>query len=165
MNIIRRLLLRLMTMPHTRAFIVGAVDNAEERAHFRGMLVEVFGAGTLSSAVAFVLFANVLMAPLQDAPVLGPVFDEALPDGINIVARAPGTDPAFALNFCNDPATKVERPLFPVPEDAGRLVATRGTDNINYSGTGGTARYETSSEGRDIDITPAAVDCLRKKVK
>lgn len=165
MNILKAIALRLATMPRTRAFIVGAVDNAEERSNFRGMLVELFGAGTVGSAVAFVLFANVLMAPLQDAPLAGPLFDKALPDEVNIVARAPGTDPAFALNFCNDPATKVERPLFPVPEDAGRLTATRGTDTLSYPGTGSTAWYATGTEGRGIDVTPAAVECFRKKVR
>ena len=85
MNILKQIALRFATMPHTRAFIVGAVDDAEERSHFRGMLVEVFGAGTIASAIAFVLFANVLMGPVQDAPVVGPLADAALPDtGISL---------------------------------------------------------------------------------
>lgn len=84
---------------------------------------------------------------------------------VNVVARAPGTDPAFALNFCNDPATQVTRPRFPVPEQNGALEASRGTDTLTWPGYGVSAHYQTVSEGRDIDITPAAVDCLRKKVK
>lgn len=166
-RIIKAIVLRLATMPHTRAFIVGAVDNAEERSHFRGMLVEVFGAGTIGSAVAFVLFANVLMGPLQEAPVAGPLFDAALPDeGITILARAPGTDPKFALDFCNHPATTVARPRFPVPEASGQLVASRGTDTLTWQGPGTvTALYETKDESTPIDITPEAIACMTKKVK
>lgn len=87
-------------------------------------------------------------------------------DEINVVARAPGTDPKFALNFCNDPATVVQRPRFPVPEASGQLVATRGMDTITWQGPGTvTALYETKDESRPIDITPEAVECLVKKVK
>jgi hypothetical protein len=95
----------------------------------------------------------------------GPTPPTTAADEVNIVARAPGTDPAFALNFCKDPATTVTRPRFPVPEQNGSLEASRGTDTLTWPGFGVTARYQTSSEGRDIDITPAAVDCLQKKVK
>lgn len=84
---------------------------------------------------------------------------------VNVVARAPGTDPAFALNFCKDPATVVTRPRFPVPEQNGALEASRGTDTLTWPGYGVSARYQTSSDGRDIDITPAAVECLQKKVR
>lgn len=89
----------------------------------------------------------------------------ATTDAINIVARAPGTDPAFALNFCNDPATVVSRPRFPVPEQDGGLEASRGTDTLTWPGFGVSARYQTSTDGRDIDITPKAVECLKGKVK
>ena len=166
MNVLKQIALRIATMPHTRAFIVGAVDDAEERSHFRGMLVEVFGAGTIASAVAFILFANVLMGPVQDAPAVGPLADAVLPDQVHILARAPGTDPKFALNFCNDPATTVSRPRFPVPEASGQLVASRGTDTLTWQGPGTvTALYETATESTPIDITPDGVACLTKKAR
>lgn len=161
---IKRLLTRLATMPHTRAFLFGTLDSPTERDHFRGMLVEL----GIPSIFAVLLFTNVLMGPLQDAPGVGPAFDKALPDTnpVNLLARAPGTDPKFALNFCNDPATTVARPRFPVPEASGQLVASRGTDTLTWQGPGTvTALYETKDESTPIDITPDAVACLVKKVQ
>lgn len=161
-RLIGRILYRLATMPHTRAFIVGAVDNSEERAHFRGMLLEL----GIPITIVTLVFTNFIMGPIQGTPVVGPVIDAALPDEVNILARAPGTDPKFALNFCNDPATTVARPRFPVPEASGQLVASRGTDTLTWQGPGTvTALYETKDESTPIDITPDAVACLTAKVK
>lgn len=92
-DLIKRILARLAMMPHTRAFFLGAIDEPGEREHFKGMLVEVFGAGTIASAVAFLIFANVLMGPVQDAPVVGPLADAALPDqGVKLppAPKSPG---------------------------------------------------------------------------
>jgi len=167
-RIIKTIIFRLALMPHTRQFIVGAVDDAQERAHFRGMLVELGLSASAVGLVFTVLFTNILMGPVQDAPVVGPLADKALPDTnpVNILARAPGTDPKFALNFCNDPATVVQRPRFPVPEASGQLVASRGTDTLTWQGPGTvTALYETKDESTPIDITPEAITCLTKKVR
>lgn len=160
MNIIRTIITRLATMPHTRAFILGSIDTAEERSHFRGMLVEL----GIPSVVALLLFANFGMSPVQDAPVVGPAFDEVLPDaGITILARAPGTDPLFALNFCNDPATRVE---MPGPVDDGRITLSRGTDTLSWAGNNAlTAYYQSATEGVPVDMTKQAAECFTKKAK
>lgn len=155
-----RLIAKLATLHHTRAFVIGALDSPSERGHFFGMLAEL----GIPAIVGVVLFTNVLMEPVQEAPYLEHVTDPLLPDaGITILARAPGTDPKFALNFCNDPATKAEAPA-PVPEDGGRITLTRGLDTLSWPGYASlTARYQTTNEGSDVDMTPASVACFQKK--
>ena len=87
---------------------------------------------------------------------------------VQTVAREPGV--AYdVLKFCNDPATKVHGPTLPVPEDAGRLIAERGIEIVNWPGPGSLAaqHYYTSSTGQNmsepVEMTPAAAACMTKK--
>lgn len=133
----------------------------EERAEFKRLLIKI--AMALVGATGLLTWFVVVPALNQAGAPTPPTTAST---EINVVARAPGTDSKFALNFCNDPATTVARPRFPVPEASGQLVASRGTDTITWQGPGTvTALYETKDESRPIDITPDAVACLLRKVK
>lgn len=132
-------------------------EQAELKRLIVKMVMAIIGATGLFTWFVVVPALNTAGAPTPPTTAA---------DEVNIVARAPGTDPKFALNFCNDPATTVSRPRFPVPEAAGQLVASRGTDTITWQGPGTvTALYETKDESRPIDITPDAIACFVKKVK
>lgn len=135
--------------------------SPEEQAELKRLIVKML-MGIVAATGLLTWF--VVVPALNQAGAPTPPTTAA--DEVNVVARAPGTDPKFALNFCNDPATTVSRPRFPVPEASGQLVASRGTDTLTWQGPGTvTALYETKDESRPIDITPDAVACLVKKVK
>lgn len=98
----------------------------------------------------------------------GPTPPTTASDEVHIVARAPG--PGYNVKaFCDDPATKVAPPLFPVGEDIGRLVASRGNETVNWPGKGAQmARHEwvddrNTPQGEDVEMTPSAVECFLKK--
>lgn len=89
---------------------------------------------------------------------------------IKTIAREPGVG-FDTLLFCNDPATRVHGPTLPVPEDAGRLIAERGLEIVNWPGQGSIAamHFYTDSQGinksEPVEMTPASAACFEKKAK
>lgn len=135
------------------------LTDPEERMRFVRLFVQLLGSG----AIAGWVLATILSTAAGVSTLPG-----SSTDTLVVVAREPG--PSYNVKaFCDDPATRVSRPRMPVTEDAGRLVANRGTESINWPGQlAQVARREWIdtggvSHGEEVEMTPAAVACFIKK--
>lgn len=118
-------------------------------------------------ALALIVAATAVAMVYLRAPR---VVDVPLPGDTTVqtVAREPGVGYDVA-KFCADPATEVHGPTLPVPEDAGRLIATRGIEIVNWPGPSSIAamHFYTDSQGLNksepVEMTKPAADCFAKK--
>lgn len=120
-----------------------------------GLLVFLGGGGGFVMATGF---TNIF----DRSPVPGATADPVQVQVIEVVPRAPGTDPRFALDFCNDPVTKAEPPG---PVDPERITLTRGTDTLSWTGVETAPAYYQpyNEQGKPVDMTPASVACFKRK--
>lgn len=163
------LLFWLATQQELRWWLKRAAVQLTDEPEERFRLIRLATSMGLNGAIAFVLFSNLLMGPVQDAPIVGPLADKALPDtGINInVPLSPGT--TSALRICKDGIVTKGAGQVHI-EGAGEMqdgyAAVLGPERLTYTDyPKGGQNLVVVLNGEAITVKPEVVECLLARGK